>query len=77
MIRQWEITVRPPGASFRDDWTTFRFQAENKVLAHDHATTLRDDIDFRTHVGQPMVSDNIDERVRHIAVRFVGWIEEK
>lgn len=62
--RAWEITTeRGP----------FAFVAESKVLAHDHATTLRDDPSFVKDYGQVLVSDNVDEKVRAISVRFVGW----
>lgn len=69
-IREWEITTYKNG-----EYSTFTFVAENKELAHDHAMTLKYDPDFRYAVGRPMVSDNINERVRSIAVRFIGWTE--
>jgi len=72
MIRQYEITTKKNGK-----YGTFRFVAHNKELAHDHAMTLKHDIDFEYCYGTVMVSDNPKERVREIAVRFVGWIEEK
>ena len=71
MIRQWEITTR----NHKGEYGSFRFCADSKVLAHDHAMTLRDDIDFTYLHGTPQVSRNLNERIRHIAVRFVGWIE--
>lgn len=70
--KNWEITIRKAGLGYG----TFRFEAANKILAHDHAMTLKHDIDFEWLHGRVMVSDNINERVRAIAVRFVGWKEE-
>ena len=71
-VREWEITTRKDGK-----YSTFRFCADNKELAHDHAMTLKHDIDFEYLHGKVMVSDNVNERVREIAVRFVGWTEDK
>lgn len=68
-IREWEITHRKNG-----EYGTFRFVAENKELAHAHAMNLKYD-PLDNSLGWVMVSDNIDERVRDIAVRFVGWKE--
>lgn len=68
MIRQWEITVRKNG-----EFDTFLFVAENKELAHDHAMTLKyHPLDHE--LGVIMVSDNVNERVRDIAVRFKRWV---
>ena len=69
-IREWEITTRKNG-----EYGTFRFVADNKELAHDHAMTLKND-PF-CNLGWVMVSDNINERVRELAVRFVGWTEKR
>ncbi len=67
MIRQWEIST---------DSGPFLFVADNKELAHDHATMLRDDPDFVKDYGAVLVSDNLIEKVRHIAVRFKRWVYE-
>lgn len=68
MIRQWEITCRKDGKYF-----THEFVAENKELAHDHAMTLKYN-PLSDELGWVMVSDNINERVREIAVRFKRWV---
>ena len=68
--REWEITTRKNG-----EYGTFTFAADNKELAHDHAMTLKHDIDFEYLHGKVMVSDNINERVRSIAVRCIGWTD--
>ncbi len=67
MIRQWEIST---------DMGTFAFVAESKQLAHDHAVMLRDDPDFVKEYGRVFVSDNLNEKVKHITVRFSKWVEE-
>ncbi len=67
MIRQWAIST---------DMGTFHFVAESKVLAHDHAVMLRDDPSFTAEYGRVFVSDNLNEKVRHITVRFDQWVEE-
>lgn len=62
--RAWEITTeRGP----------FAFVADSKVLAHDHAMMLRDDPSFVKEYGQVLVSSNVNEKVRAISVRMVGW----
>ncbi len=66
MIREWEISTQK-GA--------FTFVAENKTLAHDHAMCLKLDPAFGREHGEVLVSGNVDERVRFIGVRFVGWTE--
>lgn len=68
MIRQWEITTRKNG-----EYGTFLFVAENKELAHAHAMELKYN-PLDDSLGWIMVSDNIDERVREIAVRFKRWV---
>jgi hypothetical protein len=67
MIRQWAITT---------DMGTFHFVAESKVLAHDHATMLRDDPTFTARYGRVFVSDNLNEKVRHLGVRFTRWVNQ-
>lgn len=66
--RTWEITTAR-GKQF----DTFIFFAENKELAHAHAVMLRDDPNFVKDHGKVLLSDNVDEKVRAIAVRFAGW----
>lgn len=71
MIRQWAITTRKNG-----EYGTFLFNAKTKGLAHDHAMTLKHDIDFEYLYGKVFVSDNPDEKIREIAVRFFQWVKE-
>jgi len=72
----FEICILPVGYKHGDDWGTFQFKAENKKRAHAHVMRLKNDREFRDTVGKPMVSDNVYEPVRHIAVRFVGYSED-
>ena len=77
-IKMWEISTRKviPGGRYGSfQYGTFEFAGDNKVLAHDHAMTLKHDIDFEYLHGKVMVSENVNERVRSIAVRFIGWRE--
>lgn len=67
MIRQWEISTESG---------PFLFVADNKELAHDHVTKLRGDSDFVNKYGVILVSDNLNEKVRSIAVRFKRWVNE-
>jgi len=67
MIRQWEISTESG---------PFLFVAEDKELAHAHATMLRDDPDFVNDYGAVLVSDNLNEKVRSIAVRFTRWVSK-
>lgn len=69
--REWEISTRNDAG----EWGTFRFAAENKALAHDHALTLQADPGFVAKHGEVMYSGDYDESVRAIAVRMVGWCE--
>ncbi len=66
MQKQWAVTTENG---------TFHFVAGSKALAHSHAMTLQADPGFVLEHGRVMVSENVNEKVRHIAVRFVGWIE--
>lgn len=66
-IRQWEISTESG---------PFLFVADNKELAYDHAIKLRDDSDFVNKYGTVLVSDNFNEKVRYIAVRFKRWVDE-
>ena len=66
MNKMWQINVVNDGQP-----EVFEFQADNKALAHSHAMSLKHDPGFH----QVLVSDNLDERVRSVAVRFVGWAE--
>lgn len=68
--REWEITMLKDG-----QLGTFRFGALDKELAHDHAMTLLGDPAFTAKHGIPQVSPNVNERMRGIAVRCVGWTE--
>ncbi len=65
--KEWEVTTMT-GA--------FRFRGDSKKLAHDHAVWLRDNRSFTDEYGAVFVSDNVDEKVRGVAVRFVGWADE-
>ena len=67
MIRQWEISTESG---------PFLFVADNKELAYDHATKLRNDSDFVNKYGVVLVSDNLNEKIRGIAVRFKRWVDE-
>lgn len=66
--RVYEITLRKDGKN-----KEFRFCAENQQLAHSHAMHLKYDTEFTEQRGEVMVSDNPHERVRQVAVRFIGW----
>ena len=65
-VKYWEITTKSG---------PFKFYANDKALAHSHAMTLRNDTYFTDKHGAVLVSDNVNEKVRAIAVRFVGWVE--
>lgn len=64
--REFEITT---------DNGPFRFLADSKELAHAHAMQLRSDKRFVERHGDVIVSDNVDESIRHISVRFKQWVE--
>jgi len=65
--RTWNVTVEKDGEQFE-----FLFYADNKELAHAHAVTLRDH-PISDHFDRVLVSDNVDEKVRAVGVRFAGW----
>ena len=70
MIRQWEITTCKNG-----ELGTFTFNAESKVLALDHVEQLKYDIDFEYLHGAIHCTDNLNECIRSLTVRFIGWVE--
>lgn len=73
--KEWEITTLVKGKT-GTGFGMFRFRGDSKLLAHEHATWLRDNKSFTDEHGKVLVSDNVNERVRNLAVRFVGWVEE-
>lgn len=69
MVREWEIgIVRKSDGAHR----TFTFVADSKALAHSHAMCLKEDPSF----DDVLVSDDINEPCRLVAVRFIGWTLE-